>query len=1237
MATEFVGTNYNDLLLGSAYVDKLAGGNGDDQIRGGGGDDIIWGDSFSNSDANDNGSDLLYGDAGNDQLHGGNGKDYLDGGSDSDTLWGDNGTDVLFGNAGNDLLIGGQAGDFLRGGLGADTFRITTNTLGSVADSTYVAGSAGAVSWTGETTAWSKSWDVIADFSGAGGESDKIDLSQLGSFVGHALVYRSPIGTDATAGTANAALAWGVWSDAAGQFLYADTTGDGKADMKIQVSGVGKDDFIGVTQDTAPPSVVVNIVDPTLSDHDNSSIVTFTFSEYVLGFSEADIVATGGSIVAGSLSTSDGGKTWSATFVAEDGYEGTGSVAVSANSYTDYSSNLGLGGSDSVTIDTKNPTVSSIVFADPLLTDATPSTTVTVTFSEAVSGFSNSDVTATGGALSAFSSADGGKTWTATFTAADDYDSNDGLGGDGAGISIGNGFTDLFGNDGVGASQSVEIDRTNPTVTVDIANTLLNLGDNQSAVSFTFSEAVSGFDESDLTVAGGTLSGFEMVDATHYKAVFTADPGFEGSGSVSVGAGYTDLVGNAGAGGSDSVTIDTKPTSVAVELLGDTTGDDVLNIAEAGSAVTVKLTFDGAVAAFGEDDLVVTGGTLVAGSLVQDAVDPSIWTAQVVPAGPGTTSLTVAVADGNFSDDHGNAGVGASDSIGLDLVAPTVAVDIIDGALNLADNQSLVTIAFSEGVTGFDVDDLSADHGTLSGFTMIDASHYSAVFTADAGYEGNGGVSAGSGYSDLAGNGGSGGSDGVTIDTKAPVVSSIVFANGLLTDATSSTLVTITFSEAVSGFGNGDVTPTGGSLSAFSSADGGTTWTATFTATDGYDSNDGVAPDGAGISVAGTYVDAAGNSGSGGSQGVEVDRLNPTVLSIVASPTTLTDGVPTATVTVTFSEAIDTATLSMLDFSSLHGTFGGTITHVSGNSYSIQYTAADGYDGPDTLTLGNLWTDANGNAGTGSSTSVTIDRFEPPVAPTVARVEFVPSASDFASDPVNGAVGSFVAYDAANNIVSNAFTDGNYGLNGALHITAAGVLSFNANTNNYDTTFSLFGQSIHLLVGQANADSYSAGATSTIQILIGVNGGDTLGGGLNEDTIWGGNNTANGSFDVLNGGSGNDYLFGGNGNDKLTGGAGADTLSGGAGNDTFIFGANDSLPSLRDLITDFTDASDKLDLSALNLSGGLSSIALLSHGAWVHNDGANTYLDAGVSGDGVADFSIMLQGVHTLTTTNTVL
>ena len=68
-------------------------------------------------------------------------------------------------------------------------------------------------------------------------------------------------------------------------------------------------------------------------------------------------------------------------------------------------------------------------------------------------------------------------------------------------------------------------------------------------MTFEFSENVNWLALADVTAVGGTLSGFATIDGNSYSATFTATDGFFGSGSVTVGTGYTDAAGNAGPGG----------------------------------------------------------------------------------------------------------------------------------------------------------------------------------------------------------------------------------------------------------------------------------------------------------------------------------------------------------------------------------------------------------------------------------------------------------------------------------------------------------------------------------------------------------------------------------------------------------------------------------------------------------------------------------------------------------------
>jgi len=134
-----------------------------------------------------------------------------------------------------------------------------------------------------------------------------------------------------------------------------------------------------------------------------------------------------------------------------------------------------------------------------------------------------------------------------------------------------------------------------------------------------------------------------------------------------------------------------------------------------------------------------------------------------------------------------------------------------------------------------------------------------------------------------------------------------------------------------------------------------------------------------------------------------------------------------------------------------------------------------------------------------------------------------------------------------------------------------------------------------------NGNDSLAGGAGNDQ-LRGGDGNDTLDGGTQRDSLYGGrgdDQLAGGTGgdrlhggsgdDVLNGGGGNDRLHGGAGTDTLIGGSGSDRLNGGAGNDTLTGGGGADVFVLNyqpghDVVTDFQDGTDKIDLSAFHIA-----------------------------------------------------
>ncbi|MEM9482471.1 MAG: calcium-binding protein [Cyanobacteria bacterium P01_F01_bin.116] len=239
-----MGDEGNDKLFGGRDNDTLLGGIGNDTLRGGKGNDFLIGGFGNDRLSGHADDDTLYGDLsltaedydadgylldttnalhGNDRLRGGDGDDFLQDQLGRDRLIGGDGNDVLVSisdaNApaentrivanqddGNDVdkLVfakkfynpdGLDANDRLTGGAGADTFKFDLLMNAPAAIYTQHIQDDGLINWrmdgvAGENDNYHDHWvesigrDTITDFSGTGGEGDKIVIT------GHTVTYK---------------------------------------------------------------------------------------------------------------------------------------------------------------------------------------------------------------------------------------------------------------------------------------------------------------------------------------------------------------------------------------------------------------------------------------------------------------------------------------------------------------------------------------------------------------------------------------------------------------------------------------------------------------------------------------------------------------------------------------------------------------------------------------------------------------------------------------------------------------------------------------------------------------------------------------------------------------------------------------------------------------------------------------------------------------------------------------
>ena len=636
-------------------------------------------------------------------------------------------------------------------------------------------------------------------------------------------------------------------------------------------SGTGTTDSNNYAIDTVRPTASIIVADTALKVGETSN-VTITFSEAVTGFTTADLSVANGFV--NNLSSADGGITWTATLTPTASITDTTNVITLDNTgIQDAAGNAGTGttNSNNYEIDTVRPTA-NIVVADTALKIGETST-VTITFNEAVTGFTTADLAVANGTVNNLSSSDGGVTWTATLTPTASITDTTNV------ITLDNtGVQDVAGNVGSGTADSnnYAIDTVRPTATIVVADTSLSVGET-SLVTFTFSEAVTGFTNADLNVQNGTLSTVSSSDGgITWTATFTPTANLSVNGpSVIVldNTGVQDISGNAGTGttASNFFGIDTLRPTASI-----TVADTAL---AAGETSLVTITFSEAVTGLTTADLTVANGA-VSNLITNDG--GITWTATLTPTANITdTTNLISLANSGVQDLAGNAGAGTTDSnnYAIDTVRPTATIVVADTALK-AGETSLVTLTFSEAVANFDNNDLTVANGTLSNMTTSDGGiTWTGTLTPTTNITDTTNVITfdSTGVIDGAGNVGAGpiDSNNYAIDTARPTATIVVADNALAIGETS--LVTITFSEAVTGFTNADLTIANGTLSAVSSADGGITWTATFTPTTGVtDTTNVITLDNTGVQ------DAAGNTGTGttDSNNYAIDALAPTVSSV---------------------------------------------------------------------------------------------------------------------------------------------------------------------------------------------------------------------------------------------------------------------------------------------------------------------------------------------------------------------
>ena len=690
--------------------------------------------------------------------------------------------------------------------------------------------------------------------------------------------------------------------------------------------------------DTSPPTITIT---STASNPTNVTPipVTFTFNEAVTGFIVGDIGVVNGS--AGNFAGS--GTTYTANITPTG--QGTVTVSVASNVATDAATNGNTAATNLTRVfDNVAPTVTiTSSSTDPTNISPIP---VTITFSEAVTGFVVGDIGVIGGSIGNF--AGSGTTYTADITPS---------GSGTVTVSVvANVAVDAATNGNTVAINLTRVfDNVAPTVTITSSSTdPTNIS--PIPVTIMFNETVTGFVVGDIGVVNGTAGAFAGSGTT-----YTADITPSGSGTVTVSVVANVAVDAATNGNTVATNLTRVFDNVAPTVTITSSSTDPTNI----SPIPVTIIFSESVTGFVVGDITVANGT--AGNFAGSGLT---YTADITPSGVVTVSVSVAASKATDGALNNNVASNTLTRV-YNNTSPTVTISsIATDPTNVSPIP--ITVTFSESVTGFIVGDIIVTNGTAGTFAGSGTS-----YTANITPTGAGAVTASVAANSAVNTGAIGNTASNlltrTYDTGAPSVT--ITSSAIDPTNISPIPVTITFSESVTGFVVGDIGVVNGTAGVF--AGSGTTYTANIT------------PSGQGMVTVSVAANVANDAATNGNiAGVNLTRVYDNVAPTVTISSSATDptNVSLIPVTITFSESVTGFVVG--DIGVVNGTTGNLAG--SGTTYTANITPT----GQGMVTVSVAANVAKDAATNGNSAATNLTRVYDNVVPTV-------TITSSATDPTN--------------------------------------------------------------------------------------------------------------------------------------------------------------------------------------------------------------------------------------------
>ncbi len=456
--------------------------------------------------------------------------------------------------------------------------------------------------------------------------------------------------------------------------------------------------------DTTKPTVALASSTPNPFNATKSPMqVTVTFSEPVTNFTASSVSVGNGRV------TGVSGSAAAYTMTVNPTADGPVSVSVAAGVVADAAGNGNTASSTLTrTYDVTPPMVELSSETSERFNEAAAPMTVKVVFNEPVTNFTAASVTVLNGTVGSVAEAEDAEN---TYL-VDINPTADGTVSVSVGASV---VADAAGNGNVSSQALARIyDNVKPTVALTSETPgSFNGAAAPLTVKVVFSESVTNFTASAVTVVNGTVDAVVEAEDVENAYLVNVTPTADGTVSVSVGAGVVaDAAGNGNEASNELKRLydNVQPTA---ELSSETP-----QLFNANDVFTVKVVFSEAVTNFTAVSVAVVNGTVAEVVEVED--EDNAYLVTVNPTADG--QVTVSIPGGVVADEAGN-GNAVSESLmrTCDKTRPTVKItttmqmNVAFSASTLEQDPFVAKVEFSEPVTGFAASSVTIVNGTIKG------------------------------------------------------------------------------------------------------------------------------------------------------------------------------------------------------------------------------------------------------------------------------------------------------------------------------------------------------------------------------------------------------------------------------------------------------------------------------------------------------------------------------------------